>query len=102
MNISDEGKGAGKGYIFRLFVAGDESHSRKAEDNLRKFCASHINDSFEIEVVDVIKSFQLAMENKIFLTPALVLVFSERRVTVFGDLSDTRELIDVLGLRGDE
>jgi len=102
MNISDEGKGEGKSYIFRLFVAGDEPHSRKAKDNLRKFCASHTNESFDIEVVDVTKSFQLALENKIFLTPALVLVSSERRVTVYGDLSDTRELIDVLGLRGDE
>lgn len=103
MNISVKGgKAEGKGFMFRLFVTDDEPHSRKAKENLRKFCTSYINEPFEIEVVDVLKSFNIAMEHKIFLTPALVMVSPEPGIVIFGDLSDTQELIKFLPLKGDE
>jgi circadian clock protein KaiB len=100
MDILKKDKAEGKSFIFRLFVTDDETHSRKAKNNLRKFCASHINDSFEIEVVDVLKDYTIALENKIFLTPALVVISPDPPVTIFGDLSDTQELINLLRLEG--
>jgi len=100
MNISDEAKPENKDYIFLLFVAGEEPHSKTANDNLEKFCASHLNESFEIKVVDVLESFKIALENSIFLTPALIKIAPAPAATFFGDLSDTNELIKVLGLKG--
>jgi circadian clock protein KaiB len=86
------------GYVFRLFVAGDEPNSRSAKDNLRKVCDAHIKGPHEIEIVDVLKDFDLALEHNIFLTPALIILSSAQPVIVFGDLSDTQELIKFLGL----
>ena len=71
----------GKGFIFRLFVAGDEQHSKTARKNIRKLCESRIDEAYEIEVVDVLKSYKAALENNIFLTPALIMVSPAPAVT---------------------
>jgi circadian clock protein KaiB len=102
MKLSNKAKSEEKGVTFRLFVTGDEPLSTRAEENLKKFCAVHLKESFEIEVVDVLKSFEMALENKIFLTPALVKSSPEPAVTIFGDLSDTNELIRLLRSREDK
>jgi circadian clock protein KaiB len=101
MYISPEkGEGGGGQVFLRLFVAGDEPNSIKARQNLREFCASHPDVVFEVEVVDVLTSFKIALQNKIFLTPALTKVTPLPAVTCFGDLSNVGELADALGLRG--
>ena len=92
----------GKGLIFRLFVAGDEPHSKTAKENIRKLCESRIDKAYEIEVVDVLKSYKAALKNNIFLTPALIMVSPAPAVTIFGDLSDTQEVIKALGLGGNK
>jgi len=98
MKISNERNVEDKTVIFRLFVAGDEPHSKNAKDNLRTFCASHLNASYMIEVVDVFASFKTALKHNIFLTASLIKVAPRPAVTLFGDLSDTHQLIKVLGL----
>jgi circadian clock protein KaiB len=102
MDTSSEAKPKGKGFVFRLFVAGDEPHSKTAKANLKKLSESRINESCEIEIVDVLKSFKIALENNVFLTPALVMTSPPPAVTIFGDLSDTEEVIKALRLGGDE
>jgi circadian clock protein KaiB len=91
-----------KGFIFRLFVAGDESHSKMAVQNLKRLCETRLDGSYEIEIVDVLQSYEIAIDQNIFLTPALVLVSPEPAVTVFGDLSDTAEVSRILRLKGVE
>ncbi|MFO7987254.1 MAG: circadian clock KaiB family protein [Desulfatiglandaceae bacterium] len=87
-----------KGVVFRLFVAGHEPHSRAAETNLRKLCESHISASVEIEIVDVLESHEMALKHRIFLTPAVMRVTPGPPVTIFGDLSDIRKVINTLRL----
>jgi hypothetical protein len=101
MNSPSEINAEGNSLVFRLFVAGDEPHSRSAKDNLRYLCESIIKAPCKIEIVDVLESFDLALEHNIFLTPALVLLSSTPPVIVFGDLSDTKELIKALGMKGE-
>jgi circadian clock protein KaiB len=87
-------------YVFRLFVAGDEQHSRRAKENLKAICQERLEQPYEIEILDVLESYQLALENKIFLTPALVMISPSPTVTIFGNLSDTEEVIRALRLGG--
>ncbi len=98
---SDKSKVRDKQFLLRLFVAGEEPHSLKAKENLRRFCASYPDMVFDIEVVDVLTSFQTAFENKIFLTPAMQKITPSPAITFFGDLSSTAELSRVLGLEED-
>ncbi len=89
------------GLVLRLFVAGDEPHSKTAKEILKKLCDSRIREPCKIEIFNVLESFEIALENNIFLTPALMKVFPEPSVTIFGDLSDTEEVIKALQLGGD-
>jgi circadian clock protein KaiB len=102
MNISSDAKPTGKGFIFRLFVAGNEPHSKTAKDNLKKLCETRIDEPCETEVVDVLESYTIALENNIFVTPALKMISPAPAVTIFGDLSDMEEVIKALRLGGDQ
>jgi len=83
---------------FRLFVAGEERHSRSAQENLRRICERHLPQHYTIETVDVLTSYQTALDNKIFLTPALVMVAPEPSVTIYGNLSDAEAVVNALRL----
>jgi circadian clock protein KaiB len=102
METSFGGKSKREGFHFRLFVVGDEPNSEKAKDNLEKLCGAHVNGPYKIEIVDVLESYQTALENNIFLTPALIRVSPAPSVTIFGNLSNAEEVAKVLQLEGDE
>jgi circadian clock protein KaiB len=102
VTASSETTSTAEKFVFRLFVAGDEPHSELARANLTKICESHIHQRYEIQIVDVLESFDVALENSIFLTPALVKVSPRPRITVFGNLSDTEALLKALRLIGEE
>ncbi|MFW5867278.1 MAG: circadian clock KaiB family protein [Armatimonadota bacterium] len=91
-------------YHLHLFVAGDEPNSRRARENLERICAEHIADECRIEETDVFSEFQTALEMGVYVTPALIVSRPEQTVTVFGNLSDTRKVLEALGLeeRNDE
>lgn len=102
MKKSSAAEPKNKGFVFRLFVAGAELHSMKAKENLEKLCASRIREPFEIEIVDVLESYKVALENKIFLTPALIMVSPAPAVTIFGNLNETEKVIRALRLGGND
>jgi circadian clock protein KaiB len=96
MGIPETGATENETIVFQLFVAGEESHSKMAVNNLREICDSYLKDRCRIEIVDVYESFDIALENNIFLTPALIRVSPGPRITVFGNLSDTSEVLKAL------
>jgi circadian clock protein KaiB len=83
-------------YFFRLFVAGGESNSRLAEQNLRALCNEHLPGRHQIEVVDVLKDAEKALQAKIMLAPA-VAVISPRAMTFYGTLNDKPKILAALG-----
>ncbi len=86
-------------YRFRLFVAGDEPNSRLAEQNLRTLCLAHLPNRHSIEVIDVLKEFEVALLAQIMVAPAVVMV-APRLVTLFGALTDEAKVLAALGLKG--
>lgn len=90
--------GSKKQVVFQLFVAGNEPYSRRAEVNLKTFCESRLKGDYEIIILDVLESFTVAIEKRIYLTPALIKVSPEPAVTIFGDLSDTTQLVELLAM----
>ena len=75
-------------YHFRLFVAGQEANSLRARENLKQLCERDLAKRFQVEIVDVLIDYQEALRCKIFITPALLLVSPEPRVTIYGTLGD--------------
>lgn len=86
--------------VFQLFVAGDEAHSRTAMDNLEAICEVYLTGRHEIEVVDVLERAHVALESKIFVTPALIKLSPGTQCTIYGNLSEKEKVIQALGLSG--
>ena len=91
----------GETYLFRLFVAGNESNSSQARGNLARLCEEHIKGRFKIDAVDVLKNTSAAYKNNVLVTPTLILIKPLPKVTVLGNLSDTRRVLAALRLNGD-
>jgi circadian clock protein KaiB len=89
-----------KTFLFQLFVAGDETHSRIARDNLKAVCEDHLPGCHEIQVVNVLERPDLALERNVFVTPALIKLFPEPQSIVYGNLSEKEKVIRALGLSG--
>jgi circadian clock protein KaiB len=95
-------KPAGETYVFRLFVAGNESNSSQARVNVARLCEQHIKGRYKIDVVDVLKDAASAHKNNVLVTPTLILIQPLPKVTVLGNLNDTRQVLAALRLTGDE
>jgi len=95
-------KPAGERYVFRLFVAGNESNSSQARENLARLCEEHIKGRYKIEAVDVLKDAAAAHKNNVLVTPTLILIEPLPKVTILGNLNDTRQVLAALRLTGDK
>jgi len=92
----------GDSYVFRLFVAGNESNSSQASGNLARICEKHIKGRYKIDAVDVLKDAAAAHKNNVLVTPTLILVRPLPRVMLLGNLNDTRRVLAALRLIGDK
>jgi circadian clock protein KaiB len=97
-----DAKAGGDTYIFRLFVAGNESNSAQARGNLARLCATHIKGHHTIDTVDVLKDAARAHKNNVLVTPTLILIKPLPQVTILGNLGDTRQVLGALRLMGDK
>jgi circadian clock protein KaiB len=86
-------------HVFRLFVAGSESNSQQASENLARLCEEHLKGRYTIDTVDVLKDAASAYKNHVLVTPTLILVKPGPMVTVFGNLNDTRQVLAALRLK---
>jgi circadian clock protein KaiB len=88
-------------YAFQLYVAGRTARSQAAVSNLRVLCEAHLDDRYEIEVIDALERPDLAEEARVLATPTVVRVEPPPQLRVIGDLSDHGRAAEVLGLPGD-
>ena len=82
-------------FKLRLFVTANAPNSRIAQDNLKAICSQYKTHAFEIETVDVADNPKMAIQNKIFLTPALQIVDPGPAMTIYGNLSDQNKLLNL-------
>lgn len=89
-------------YSIILFVINNGINSRRARKNLERLCEEWLPSRHKIEIVDVVKDFQTALDYDILLTPSVVVTDPKPRVTIHGDLSDASKFIDALNLEESE
>jgi len=85
-------------FEFRLYIADDTLNSREAVANLRAICNRLLPGGHKIELVDVFKEPDRAMEDRIFMTPTLVKLTPGPVERIIGTLSQTNLVLQVLGL----
>lgn len=77
----------------RLYVAGQTPRSIAAIDNLRRICAEHIVERYEIEVVDLVKNPSLARDDQVLAIPTLVRQIPPPARKIIGDLSNVDRVL---------
>lgn len=83
----------------RLYVAGQTAKSLMAFANLKRICEEHVPTQYEIEVIDLLKTPQLAADEQIIALPTLVRRLPVPMRKIIGDLSNTERVLVGLDLR---
>lgn len=83
----------------KLYVAGQTPRSIKAMQNLQRICEEHMPGQYNIEVIDVVQTPQLARGDQIIAVPTLVRKLPEPVRKIIGDLSNTEKVLIGLDLR---
>lgn len=87
-----------KQYVLRLFINGRTSRSLRAIENLRSICEQELAGRYDLSVIDVLERPEVAEEEKILATPALVREVPPPRRRIIGDLSDRERVLQGLDL----
>jgi circadian clock protein KaiB len=90
---------AEKQWNMRLYIAGSTPRAVAAMENLKKLCEEHLGKDYTIEVVDLLKSPQLAKGDQIVAVPTLVRKLPEPVRKIIGDLSNREKVLIGLDLQ---
>jgi len=96
---SDAGPAVATLVVMRLYVADSAPNSLKAIANLEAICKEYLQDNFELEIIDVLEFPQRALADGVLVTPSLAKVSPSPAAKIVGDLSDRRNVLQVLGIR---
>lgn len=83
----------------RLYVAGQSPKSLTAYANLVRICEEHLDEHYDIEIVDLVENPQLAAGDEIVAIPTLVRRLPAPMRKIIGDLSDSDKVLVGLQLR---
>ena len=83
----------------RLYIAGQTPKSVLALQNITKYCKEHLAGKYSIEVIDLLKTPQLAEGDQIFAIPTLVRKVPEPIRKIIGDLSNEERVLVGLNIR---
>ena len=86
-------------FRLRLYVAGNTPRSEAALENLRSICEQHLSNRYQLEVIDLLKSPQLASGDQILAIPTLVRRLPPPIKKIVGDLSETERVLVGLDLQ---
>jgi circadian clock protein KaiB len=84
--------------LLRLYIAGESASSRRAEQNLQHLRTFINVDGWKVEIIDVLVRPDLAEQAGILATPTLSYDRADRPRRIIGDLSDTKRVLEFLGI----
>ena len=84
--------------VLKLYVFGMNPHVERAVARLRRMLDELPGWEYDLSVCDVVEQPEVAEDDKILATPALVLMSPPPGRKVIGDLSDTKSVFLHLGL----
>jgi circadian clock protein KaiB len=89
----------GEFFELRLYVAGQTPKSVTALANLQKICHQHLEGRFDLHVIDLVQTPQLAQGDQILAIPTLVRNLPQPIRKIIGDLSDVERVLVGLDVR---
>ncbi len=89
---------ADKKLVLQLYVSGMSLKSMEAIGNIKRICSELMEDSFQLEIIDLYKHPELASEQQIIFSPSLIKRLPLPKKTLVGTFSDTEKVIRGLGI----
>ena len=84
--------------VLQLYVSGMSAKSMDAIKNIKQLCDEHLSDAFELEIIDIYKNPEAAIEQHIVFSPSLIKQLPLPKRTLVGNLSDMDKVVRVLGI----
>lgn len=83
----------------RLYVAGNAPNSLRAIANCQAICEEHFAGAFDLEIVDSFVDPERALADGVIVTPTLLKLTPEPSQRLIGNLSDTMQVLQSLGVK---
>jgi len=90
--------GADERYTLRLYVAGMTIRSARAVENVRAFCAKHLEGRYDLQVIDVYQQPALARSEQLIAAPTLIKKLPLPLRRLIGDMSNEDRVLVGLDL----
>jgi circadian clock protein KaiB len=88
----------GARYILRLYVAGMTSRSTRAVENVRAFCAKHLEGRYDLQIIDLYQQPALAKSEQLIAAPTLIKKLPLPLRRLIGDMSNEDRILVGLDL----
>ncbi len=84
--------------VLQLYVSGMSQKSMEAIENIKRLCDEYLNDTFDLEIIDLYKNPEVASQQQIVFSPSLVKQLPLPKKTLIGTFSDKEKTIKGLGI----
>ena len=88
-------------YVFRLYVTGASPNSIRAIANTKSIFEEHLNENYELEIIDVHQQPLVAKEENIIALPLLIKKYPLPEKRLIGDMSDIERVLKSIGISND-
>lgn len=86
-------------YVLRLYVSGLTPNSQRAIENVRKICVEHLENRYQLEIIDIYQQPIFAKEGQIIAAPTLIKELPLPLRKFIGDMSKTEKILLGLDIR---
>ena len=80
-------------YVLRLYVAGMTPRSAEAIRRVTEFCEKHLNEQYELQIIDIYQKPALAKGEQIVAVPTLVKQLPAPLRRFIGDMQSEQKLL---------
>jgi circadian clock protein KaiB len=84
--------------VLQLYVSGMSPKSMEAIENIKRLCDEHLNEAFELEIIDIYKNPEVASQQQIIFSPSLIKNLPLPKKTLVGNFSNKEKVIKALGI----
>lgn len=88
-----------KRYVLTLYITGTTPRSQLALANIKRICDDNLKDDYELRVIDIYQSPQLAKDEQIIATPTLIKTLPGPLRRLIGDFSNSDRVLLGLDLK---
>jgi circadian clock protein KaiB len=85
-------------YVFRLYITGASPNSSRAITNLKTFFEQHLENRYELQVIDIYQQPHVAKSVDIIALPLLIKKFPLPERRLIGDMSNSEKIFKTLNL----